>query len=329
LGQLRFSAGGISKDFSGEAGMDRFINSLYSLAGGRNFARFYDKEYFRIGNRIDLANGLQLTLAYEMADRKALENQTTWNIFNVKDRWSPNAPEYNQPLSMEYKHLAEYSVHLKYTPEYYYRIEDGVKEYVRSRFPTLEVDYRRGFGQDVISAFAGNNSVFSRLEVSISQQIRLSIFKRLHYTVTAGKFFNTNPFNYIDYKHFDSGSPWVSFKDWKTSYALLPYYTYSTNREWIQVFVNYDTDYLLLKRLPFLQGKLFTEALHAKFLHTPDKRYYSEWAYSVNLPGNIGGAGAFVAFDSFDYAGFGVQFSLPLFKLFGKKEEGITITIGY
>ncbi|MDR2085571.1 MAG: DUF5686 and carboxypeptidase regulatory-like domain-containing protein [Dysgonamonadaceae bacterium] len=329
LGQLHLSAGKTSKDFSREMGMDRFINSLYSLAGGRNFARFYDKKYFRINNRIDIANGLPLTLGYEMAVRKELENQTTWNLFNIRDRWSPNVPEYGKPMYMkEYERLAEYSIHLEYTPEYYYRMEKGVKKYVRSRFPTIGVDYRQGFAPDAVSGY----SVFSRMEMSIRQQMRLSVFSRLNYTLTAGKFFNTNPFNYIDYKHFDSGSHGVSFKDWKTSYALLPYYTYSTNRQWVQAFVNYDTDYLALKRLPFLQGKLFTEALHAKFLHTPDKPGYSEWGYSVNLPGNIGGFGVFAAFDSFDYTGVGLQVSLPLFKLFGGKggkDETIMITIEY
>jgi hypothetical protein len=329
LGQLHLSAGRISEDFSGEAGMDRLINAFYSAFGGRNFARFYDKEYFRIANQLDIANGLQLTLGYEMANRYALTNHTTWNLFKIQNRWSPNIPEYKASLNPEYGQLSEYSVHLKYTPEYYYRIQDGKKHYVHSRFPTFEADYRQGFREEAISAFAGNNSVFSRLELSIQQQIRLGMFNRLNYALTAGKFFNTNPFNYIDYKHFNSGGHWVSFKEWKTSYVVLPYYAYSTGKEWIQAFVNYDTDYLVLKRLPFLQGKFFTETLHAKFLHTPDKKYYSEWGYSVNLPGNVGGVGIFAAFDTFDYSGFGIQFSLPLFNLAGKQNDGVSITIEY
>jgi hypothetical protein len=324
LGQLGLSAGRISKDFSGSAGMDRLINSLYSLLGGRNFARFYDKKYFRINNRIDIANGLQLTLGYEMAERNGLENQTAWNLFNVQNQRSPNVPDYGKPLYMEqYRRLAEYSVHLKYTPEYYYRVQDGVKEYVHSRFPVFEIDYRQGM--DV----SGKYSTFSRLEASAGQQIRLNVFDRLSYSLTAGKFFNANPFNYIDYRHFDSGGHWVTFKDWKTSCSLLPYYTFSTNRKWMQIFVNYDTDYLIVKRLPFLQGKLFTETLHVNCLHTPDKRYYSEWGYSVNLPGNIGGVGVFAAFDSFDCKGGGLQFSVPLFRVSGKKEKGVVITIEY
>jgi hypothetical protein len=163
----------------------------------------------------------------------------------------------------------------------------------------------------------------------VKQQLRLSLFNRLSYTLIAGKFFNDNPFNYVDYKHFNTGGTLVfTAGDWKDSYVLLPFYTYSANREWIQAFINYNTDYLLLKRLPFLQGKMFTETLQAKFLHTPDKKYYSEWGYSIDLPMNLGGVGVFVSFDTFRYNSLGVQFSIPLINTIGKGNNSVEITVG-
>jgi hypothetical protein len=204
-------------------------------------------------------------------------------------------------------------------------MEDGKKRYVRSRFPTFELDYRQGIHT---GSFGEHHSEFRRLELSVKQRINRGVFNRLNYTFIVGKYFNHNPFNYIDYKHFSTNGPGLTFKDWKDSYVLLPYYTHSTGKEWIQAFVNYNTDYLLLKRLPFLQGKLFTETLQGKFLHTPDKKYYSEWGYSVDFPFGLGGAGVFAAFDSFRYNGFGVQFTIPLFSILKKGNNGITITVG-
>jgi hypothetical protein len=112
------------------------------------------------------------------------------------------------------------------------------------------------------------------------------------------------------------------------SYTLLPLYEHSTNNEWIQAFITYQTDYLVIKRLPFLQGKLFSESLHAKFLHTPDKKYYSEWGYSINLFANAAVAGMFVSFDSFQFNSCGLQLSMPLF---GKTDnrQGTVIMVGY
>jgi hypothetical protein len=305
--------------------MDRLVNSIYSLFVGKNPAKYYDKQYLNLSNQIDLANGLQLGVGYELSKRKEVENHTTWNLFGVQNKWSPNIPNIpdypNMPFE-EYENLSKYTLHLNYTPEYYYRIYGGKKRYVRSRFPTFELDYQQG-----LSTFTDRPSEFSRMELSIHQQIRMGLFKRFNYTLIAGKFFNNSAFNYIDYKHFNTSEEIVTFKNWNHSYALLPYYTYSTNKEWVQAFVNYNTDYLLLKRLPFLQGKFFTESLQAKFLHTPDKKYYSEWGYSVDLPQNIGGVGVFVSFDSFDYNSFGVQVSLPLFR--AKEDKSVSIEVSF
>jgi hypothetical protein len=133
-------------------------------------------------------------------------------------------------------------------------------------------------------------------------------------------FFNSNPFNYIDYKHFGTGgNTWFSAKFTRNTYNLLPFYKYSTNKEWVQAFVNYRTDYLLLKRLPFLQGKMFNENLHFKFLHTPEKACYSEWGYSVDLPAGIASLGVYAAFDDTEFNGIGLQLSLPLMRLINRR----------
>ena len=326
LGRFILSAGQTSEDFSGKEGMTRLLNATYSSWNGQNYAKLYGKDYVSLSNQIDVSNGLQLALGSELAKRYLLNNHTTWNLLGKKNNWTPNIPEYNKPLNTLYGDFIRFSVRLKYTPEHYYRIREGKKRYVRSRFPTFGLDYQMG---DETSDLFRSNSSFSRLELSMTQDIKLGLFNRLNYTLIAGKFLNNNAFGYIDYKHFDIASSGFSFKDPNTSYALLPYYTYSTNKEWIQAFVNYKTDYLLLKRLPFLQGKMFTECLQAKFLYTPDKKSYSEWGYSVDLPMGLGGVGVFAAFDSFDYNSFGVQFSIPLIGLIsGKGSQTITVSIG-
>ena len=326
LGRLYFSAGKTSMDYSGNAGIHRFVNAVSSLGAGRNYAKLYDKTFALLSNRIDISNGLQLGLELEFADRRSLDNHTTWNLFGVKNHWRPNLPEYAQALNETYSRLAKGTVHLQYTPEYYYRIQKGKKQYVRSRFPTFEAEYRQG-----INGFSGNNySTFSRWEASVHQTIRLGVFDKFSYRFIAGGFLNQNPFNYIDYKHFSTGGAVpLNFSDWNTSYALLPLYACSTNKNWIQAFTTYHTDYLLIKRLPFLQGKLFMESVHAKFLHTPGKRYYSEWGYSVDFLAGAATAGVFTSFDAFQYSCWGLQLSLPLFGKIGKQREPVVITVGY
>jgi hypothetical protein len=325
LGHLNVSVGKVSEDYSGNSGMSRFLNTVFFLDSGRNYVKFYEKSFGLISNQIDISNGLNLLVEMEYADRQTLENHTTWNIFCVKNKWRPNVPDYDLPLNETYSRLATGRIRLEYTPEYYYRIFNGKKRYVRSRFPTFEAGYQKGF-----DGFSGKDySTFSRLELSIHQTVSLGIFDRFSYRLAAGQFFNSNPFNYIDYKHFNTGGAvWLNFSDWNRSYALLPLYTHSTDKSWIQSFATYQTDYLIIKRIPFLQGKLFSESVHAKFLHTPDKKYYSEWGYSIDFIRGLAVAGLFFSFDSFQYNSWGLQLSLPLF---GKKEneQERVIMVGY
>ncbi|MDR2626898.1 MAG: DUF5686 and carboxypeptidase regulatory-like domain-containing protein [Dysgonamonadaceae bacterium] len=321
LGQLMLSAGHVSEDFSGPAGTSRLVHSLFTFFGGYSYIKFYDRIYGQLSNRIDVANGLQLTVEMELADRQSLDSHTNWYLFGKKEPWESNLPHDAYLPDGEYSRLAQYSAHLEYTPEYYYRIRDGKKRYIRSRFPTFELDYRQG----VRFPSGGDYSLFRQLEASATQDVKLGLFSRLNYTLIAGKFLNDNAFNYIDYKHFNL-SGYVTVKSWNTTYALLPYYRYSTSDYWLQAFVNYNTDYLLLKRLPFLQGKMFTETLQAKFLHTKEKPAYSEWGYSVDLGLGVGSLGLFAAFDEWKYAGLGVRLSIPLL---GKRDGTREITVAF
>jgi hypothetical protein len=312
LGKLQFSAGHISDDYSGEVGVSRLGNSLYSAFFGKNQGRLIEKSFIKAGNQIDLANGLQLGAGVELAERNLLENHTNWHLFKNNIQPEPNLPGYAGDLNSGFIRLAAYSVHLKYNPEYYYRIDEGRKRYVRSRFPTIELDYRQGV----------YDSEFQRLELSLHQELKFEIFNRFRYTVVAGGYLNKNAFNYLDYKHFKT-SDMIEFDDDADAYALFPYYRFSTSKYWLQAFADYNTDYLLLKRLPFLQGKMFSESLHAKFLHTPGKPYYSEWGYSIDLSMGLANFGVYVALDALKFNSVNFRLAIPLIEKIGKQGGGL------
>ncbi len=316
-GFLKITGGSTSEDYMENKGMLRVENMFNSFLWGINNAKFYQKDFLEINNEIDIANGLKLITDVTFANRKPLDNHANDSFFGDKEDIKPNIPPYTGNLNEQYNMLAKYTVGLQYTPELYYMIEKGKKRYIKSRFPTFSAHFQQGL--------SGNSdySKFYRLDLFTAQNIRMGLFNRFHYQVNAGKFFNKNDFNYIDYRHFNSADQMVTGKEFNTSFALLPYYTYSTNKEWIQAMVNYESEYLLLKRLPGLQGKPIKETLHGKFLHTPDKKYYSEWGYSVNfsLFGGLGiNAGVFVGLDKFDYNSCGFRVSLPLIRDLGSSK---------
>ncbi|MDR0232923.1 MAG: DUF5686 and carboxypeptidase regulatory-like domain-containing protein [Dysgonamonadaceae bacterium] len=311
LGKVSVSAGSRTEDYNNMNGKSPIGNALYSLFFGMNSSRFYENNFLNISNQIDIANGLNLTLGLTIAERNPLQNHTTFSFWGKPEDAKPNIPTYNESLNEQFTGLNRYSIGLKYTPESYYSIDKGKKRYLKSRFPTFSLAYTQG-----VSGIMDNSSNFSRLEGSVSQFISLGFFDRLMYDVRGGGFLNTNSFNYIDYKHFNSAYDLLTTKSFISTYALLDFYNYSTSKHWAQAFVTYNTNYLLLKRLSFLQGKFFSESLHARFLYTPDKPYHNEWGYSVGIP-MVGEVGVFTSFDSFKHVAWGFTVSLGIFQLFG------------
>ncbi len=310
LGKLNFSFGSYTEDFEQKDGVIRIGNSLSSLFIGWNESKLYENNFFRVSNKIDICSGLNMEAGIEFGKRNQMYNHTTFHFLKSDEKVESNRPYYPGALNSGYSGLNSYFVNLEYTPEYYYRItQTGKKEYVKSIYPTFGIHYEQG-----TSGLVDNASRFTRLEGSIRQSIRTGLFDRFSYTVRGGGFFDSNAFNYIDYKHFNVAPLFLTFKTLEEVYLLLPHYEFSTNKNWIQVFANYDTQYLLLKRLPFLQGKLFSEALHVKFLHTPEKELYTEWGYSLKVP-ILGAVGVFTSFDSFRYEAIGLRISFTLLDL--------------
>jgi len=296
LGKVSLHTGSRTEDYNYLNGTKPIGNALYSLFLGVNNSHFFENNFLKINNEIDIADGLNLMLGLTFAKRNPLQNYTTFSFFGNPEDAEPNIPIGEENLNARFTGLNRYSIKLKYTPEYY---------------PSFSLSYNQG-----ISGLMAHSSNFSRLEATVSQNISLRTSDRLMYEVIGGGFLNENSFNYIDYKHFNSASGLFITKTFEATYALLDHYKHSTHGHWMQAFVTYQTQCLLLKRLSSLQRKTFYEALHARFLYTPDKPYYNEWGYSIGIP-MLGAVGVFSSFDSLKHAGWGVSISLEFLQLFG------------
>lgn len=294
LGKLKISAGSVSEDFNPD-GIHRFNNFSSSLIYGKNYNFYYQKDYISVFNDIDLANGLKLTTGAEIARRRGLQNSTDYT-WGKKKEIKPNIfPDERFDKTAAY-------LGLDYTPYAYYVINDGAKSYVKYTSPTFYIMYSRGF-----SSWQTNNSKYQKLSGGLYQNIKLSEFSNLDYGLEGGGFIGNNgKMHFADYQHFNTSNVTVNLKSPFTSFMLLDNYTASTNRYWIRSNINYESKYILLKRLPFLQGKMFNESLHLKNMYTPDMKLYTEAGYSLNFT-KLLNLGAFVSFRKAKYQDFGIR----------------------
>ncbi|MCD8043171.1 MAG: DUF5686 and carboxypeptidase regulatory-like domain-containing protein [Tannerellaceae bacterium] len=302
-GILQVSGGKTTADFNGEDGETRWLNSLASLFFATNPIRFYEKEFIEACHRIDLANGLFFTTGLAFENRKELVNHTSYSFFGGNP--SPNIPEGYTYTPMYDHHATRVSLGLEYTPRYKYRIWGGRKHYESSSYPTFSLFYEKGIA-------GGNvrNSAFNRLEMGIKQELKLTEFDHLQYFVNAGTIFDATHIGFPDYKHFTTSGLVITDKPVYTAFHLLDPYRFSTAGQWVQVHASYTSQYLFLKRIPFLQRMIFDEGLHVKTLFIPG-RNYSEAGYTIGFR-NVIRAGVFTGFEKGKYDSFGVKISLPV-----------------
>ncbi len=308
-GNVSLSGGQTTADYNGESGTLLAINSIASLFFGENPVKFYKKKFVALSNTVELANGLPLTTGISYEKRNALHNRQSYNFFG-------NTPSSNLPngqlMPMPDNSAMKVKIRLAYTPQYHYWKHRGKKMYIYSDYPTFSIQYETG-----ISTGSQESASFNKLEGNISQTIKISEFDRIGYTVNGGKFLSDKRIYFPDFKHFDTNELFITGSSLDNSFCLFDNYIYSTDKQWLQAHLNYTSDYLLFKRLPFLQKYMFNEALHTRTLWIPGKSY-SEFGYSVGFS-NIARIGVFVGLEKGKYDAVGFTISLPVLKSMGIK----------
>lgn len=298
-GRMNISTGSVSEDFNPN-GISRYINYLSSIVTGKNYNYYYQKNYVSVKNNIELFNGFEFLSGIEVAHRKGLSNTTDYT-WGSRKKIRPNI------LSDDKFNKVSYTVGFNYTPYTYYMIRDGAKYNIRRTSPTFYLRYNQFF-----SSVNDNNYQHYKLYGGISQSVKLSEYSNLSYQAEGGIFLHDKDFlHFADYQHFNTSNVLIGLKSPSTSFMLLDNYAASTNKHWLKGELNYNSQYILLKRLPFLQGKLFSESLHLKTLYTPEMKPYSEIGYSINIIG-LFNFGTFASFKKAKYQDFGIRIMFDL-----------------
>lgn len=305
LGQFHLSAGHISRDVNNENGESRLMNTLAAIDLGQNFIRFYDSRYVKADHSIDIANGLHLYTGAEIDKRSTLRNRTSFNFIG-KD-----VPE-NIPsdATLYPNHTAtNITLELSYTPRYRYRVREGRKWYVSTKYPTFSVAYKKG-----VDPFVDNpGPLYDRISASVSQNIKISPFEEFDYLFSGGRFLSTERLYLNDLKYFRNNQMLFTASDFNRSFNLLEPYT-ASGKWWVEGHLNYQSQYLFLKNLPFLQRFSFDEAVHLHGLSTENRKFYLEGGYSIGFLG-LGRAGIFTGFTDKRFDRFGVRLSYPLWNI--------------
>ena len=198
-----------------------------------------------------------------------------------------------------------FSVSYKPAP-YYYEINGfKVARPGLNNAPTINLTYIKGL------PIAGFDTDFDLLKLKVDQKIRTGQKSWFSYVGEGGCFANTKKIYFNQYKHFETQPQLIGVKSLYPSFQSIDYYSNSTDSWFVTAHAKYQSQMLLLKRLPLIRNRMWSESVMTSFMYTPEKKSILELGYSIgNELYNIGG---FAGFDSRGFTMAGLRISLSIF----------------
>lgn len=248
------------------------VNSAYTLYLNDNFMKLYKKTAAKFFFRTELVNGVHLNTNIEYASRSPLRNSTDKLIRdNPNKLFTSNDPLFfytdDNLFSSNNAFIVEAFFTLRYKLKYYtlpYR-----KIIIGSKYPHVNIGYRKAI--PVLGATANYDLAL----LSVEDDVKMGLFGTFSYRLKSGYFLNNKNMYFMDYKHFNGNQTVVGTGDYLNAFKLLPYYTYSTNKWYVEAHAEHHFNGFIFNKLPYIKKTKLHEVVggHALFNDKMDMYY--------------------------------------------------------
>lgn len=249
---LRVSGGNTVAQFNASNPITPLVNSISSLVFRDNYMKLYEKNYAQLSYQQEAFNGLYFWSSLEWAERNPLFNETDFSWRKADKAYTSNHPLLpeafdaalpNSERLMTFRLTGRFRFAQKYIsrPDGKFNIRDD-------RYPTLYVNYTKGFGgsdkalhYDYVNARAYYDKTFGNKGT-------------LYLNTSAGMFFNNDQMSFVDFKHFNGNQTQVNNGGTNVnSFLLLPYYMLSTTENYMESHAEHHFNGFIMNRLPLLK----------------------------------------------------------------------------
>lgn len=278
------SGGSSINQFNSANPISNLINSVSTLFFKDNYAKYYNKEYAKIGYSQNILNGISINGSLEYSARKPLFNNTDYVLIkNDKDYTSNNplAPYSYFTAPIEKHNLAKVNIgtRIRFGNKYITR-PDGKINIPNDNYPTLSFAYEKGF--------AGNKDIYNYDFVSGMTSYEKTLGNKGDFGIRlkAGKFFNADNISFVDYKHFNGNQTHVGTSEsYLNVFNLLPYYSNSTNDAFIETHMEHNDKGFIMNKIPLLNKLQWNLVAGFHQLNVPNLKPYQEFSVGFS---NVG-----------------------------------------
>ncbi len=282
-----YLSGGITTpQFNGRNPIKKLDNLIRSLTRRLNYIKIYEKEFVRIGYSEEIRNGVYFSSSLEYANRKPLFNTTNYSFARQSrsDPYTSNNPlepnNFTSSVFTEHK-IATFNIGSTFVfGQKYFSYPDRKFNVSESKFPSLNLNYRKTFGSD--------NSEFNAdlITANLNQDINAGNYGEIFYHIRSGLFLKKKNIAFMDNLQAKGNQMFiVSDDNRRNNFGLLEYYRFYTNNRYTEAHFEHNFNGYLLRKLPLFNTLNFHLVTGIKGLFISGKKPYSE--YSIGMD-NIG-----------------------------------------
>lgn len=279
---LSLSGGKDMQDFNNRSAYPEWINSVYILAGGRNYFKLYERTF--VNTEIALKLPLNSTFKIEASWNKKsfLENKLEYSFLSRQHRrFTSNLPslipQENDNLRNHENAGIGFSFHTDFSTDYQ-NLPSG-KRYLKSKFPIVGL-----YGKSSWSSVNGEFSpiLYGGIEVQ-KEKISLDRWGSFSYFLTFSKFIQ-KPIYITDFAHIESSN--YLFGTMKnSSYLLLDRYSFASNSHQAEAHFLYNFGAIITSKLPVIRNLNLQELVNLHYLSNEKIDHYLELNLGVTAWG--------------------------------------------
>ena len=258
------------------------VNTWYTLLGEKNYMKLFHKQYAKAGARYEVLNGVRLEGALEYSARKAVTNHTDFTFVDEDQRKftsnNPLDPDNDAPAFTDNNAFKVFfTARIRPRQRYIDRPDGNIL--LGSKYPTFILRYEKG-----IDGLAGSDIDYDRMEIGVTDNIRLGMIGKLNYSAWYGKFLNDDKMYFMDFAHFLGNKTFFTGFE-ERRFDLLDYYTNSTADEYIQAFAEHEFGGFILNKIPLIRKLKLNEIAGFRYLHIPHVDDHMEVSFGLEKLG--------------------------------------------
>ena len=268
---IEFSGGKRVSQFNHENPIDEFTNTYYTLLVKKNYLKIYENWFGQVEYNSSSENGWKWNLMTTYENRIPVENTTDFSFGKKYRTILPNHPYELANVPFDRHQALVASATVSYQPGQYYIELPDAKLSIGSKYPTLELNYTKGF-QNIL----GSDVDFDKWKFSVFDDMNFKIAGELRYRISVGGFLNAKRAEIPDFTHFN-GNQTYRLYNYLNAFQLAPYYQFS-NIEAFYSTLNAEHHFngLITNKIPLLNKLKWNLVAGTNTFYVNRNNYYAE-----------------------------------------------------